>query len=337
MPRPRFRASVSLAAVAAALVALSGCSADETETAEQAQLLGSVDTMFGTIDVPAPEDELRVVALGWSDAEMALALGVQPIAVFDWQSFDEENKGVGPWATELFGDVAPEIIERAGETLNYEQLEVLDPDVILNVRSASDEQEFERLNEIAPTIYAPVGTPAFATPWDVQMETVSAALGLADEGAAIVDETKAAIDAAAAAHPEFDGLTTVAGTKFADAYGAYLPGDGRFDILADLGFVNAPAIADLQPSGFFANVSAEQVGVLDADVPVIYPIGFTLEQTKADPLLASLPAVQEGRAVFLDPDSELADAYATASTLSFDVVLDGFVPLLADAAAKVGG
>ena len=342
MPRIRPRSSASLAATAllsASVLALSGCSSTESETTSEptaeTDLLASVDTMFGTIDVPEPDGELKVVALGWSDAEMALALGVTPIAVFDWQAFGADNKGVGPWATKLFGDVTPEILERADETLNYEQLEVLDPDVILNVRSANDEQEFERLNEIAPTIYAPEGTPAFATPWEVQMASVSEALGRDAAGAEIIDETTAAIEAAAAEHPEFAGLSTVAGTKFADAYGAYLPGDGRFDILADLGFVNAPGVAELDSSGFFANVSAEQVAVLDADVPVIYPIGFTLEETLADPLLASLSAVQDGRAVFLDPDSELAGAYAASSTLSIDVVLEELVPLLAEAAVAV--
>ncbi|WP_150308396.1 ABC transporter substrate-binding protein [Planctomonas psychrotolerans] len=319
------------------LVVLGGCSspAGEEATTDERAPLATVDTMFGEIEVPAPEGGLRVVALGWSDAEMALALGVTPIAVFDWQSFGAENKGVGPWATDLFGDETPEILERADESLNYEQLEVLDPDLILNTRSGNDEQEFERLNEIAPTVYAPEGTAPFATSWDVQMATVAEALGQGDEGAELIEATEAAIATAAEEHPEFEGLTTAAGTKFADAYGAYLPGDGRFDILADLGFVNNPAITELEPSGFYAAVSAEQVSVLDADVPVIYPIGFTLDETQSDPLLASLSAVQDGRAVFLDPDADLSGAYAAASTLSIEVVLEELVPMLADAAAKV--
>jgi iron complex transport system substrate-binding protein len=36
------------------------------------------------------------VALGWSDAETALALGVQPVGASDWLAFGGE--GVGPWA-----------------------------------------------------------------------------------------------------------------------------------------------------------------------------------------------------------------------------------------------
>ncbi|HET6392097.1 MAG TPA: iron-siderophore ABC transporter substrate-binding protein, partial [Blastococcus sp.] len=42
----------------------------------------TVSTAFG--DVTVEEEPTRVVALGWSDAETALALGVQPVGASDW-------------------------------------------------------------------------------------------------------------------------------------------------------------------------------------------------------------------------------------------------------------
>ena len=158
--------------------------------------------MFGPIEIPAPEDgELTVVALGWSDAEIALALGVQPVGVYDWQSFGEANKGVGPWATELFGDVQPVILANIGDSLDYETIQSLNPDLILNTRSAGDEPEYNRLSTIAPTVYAPEGTAAFATRWDVQTQQVADALGLTEDGAAMVADVQAGITDAAAANP----------------------------------------------------------------------------------------------------------------------------------------
>lgn len=327
------------AGIAAAVLFLSGCAATPSVDvpppgSSPSTLLGTVDTMFGTVDVPTPADgELTVVALGWSDAEMALSLGVVPVAVFDWQGFGEKNKGVGPWATALFGDVTPQIIERGAETLNFEQIELLEPDLILNTRSANDEKEFERLSRIAPTVYAPEGTAAYATDWATQLTSVSAALGLADEGKALIDSTEQSIAAAAAAHPEFAGKTTVSAAKFGDAYGAYLAGDGRFDILAQLGFVSNPAVDALESNGFYAAVSAENVPAFDADVLVIVSIGFTLAETEADPLLASLQVVKDKRAVIIDPESELSGAYGAASVLSIPVVLEQLVPKLAAAAS----
>jgi iron complex transport system substrate-binding protein len=341
-----FRTSSVIAAAAITLLVTSGCAAtDDADTgstdgdtgSSDTAVLGTVETMFGEITVDEPtDDDLTVVALGWSDAEMALALGVVPVGVFDWQGFGADTKGVGPWATDLFGDVTPEIIERGDEDLNFEQIELLEPDVILNTRSSNDEEEFERLNEIAPTVYAPEGTGSFATDWETQMTSVAAALGLVDEGATIIADTKDAIAAAADENPEFAGLTTASAAKFGDAYGSYTAGDGRFDILADLGFVSAPTIEELKTDdSFYVAISAEQVAAFDADVLVVVPIGYTLAETEADPLLASLSVVTEGRTVFIDPDSDLSGAFSAASVLSIPVVLDELVPELATAAAKV--
>ncbi len=329
--------ALALVATTAAVLVLGACATPQAEeTGDAPGLLGTVDTMFGTIEVPEPEGELRVVALGWSDAEMALALGVQPVAVYDWQGFGAENKGVGPWATELFGDVEPELIERSDQNLNYEQIELLDPDLILNTRSANDEQVWQRLQQIAPTVYAPESTAAFATEWDVQLTSIASALGLADEGEALIQQTRDRIEQAGAEHPELAGLTTASVAKFGDAYGAYLAGDGRFDILADLGMVNNPPILELEASGFYAPVSLENVSVFNADVIVVLPIGYTLAETTGDELLGSLEVVQDGRAIFLDPADDLDDAYSAGSVLSIGVVLDELVPMLADAAARLG-
>src|SRR5690606_35561137 len=131
-----------------------------------------------------------------------------------------------------------------------------------------------------------------------------------------------------AANPDYEGVTVASAAKFGDAYGAYLPGDGRFDLLGDLGFVNNPPIEDLEANGFFATVPVEQVSALDAEVAVILPIGFTLAETESDPLISSLSVVQESRAIFIDPDSELAGAWAASSVLSIPFVLDELTPQL---------
>lgn len=332
--RPRLLFTALLVSIGLFLSACGG-STESGATDPTPSQAATVDTMFGTVTIPTPEDgTLDVVALGWSDAEMALALGVKPVAVFDWQSFGDANKGVGPWATELFGDATPTVIPQSQQTLNYEQLQSLNPDVILNVRAANDKETYDRLTEIAPTVYAPADTPAFATDWEVQLTTIGKALGKSAEATKVATDVNAKIKAAAS--PDFAGKKVASAAKFGDAYGAYLPGDGRFDILGDLGFVNNPPIESLQSNGFFATVPAEKISSLDADVAVIQPIGFTLAQTQADPLIKSLKVVKDGRAIFLDPESELYGAWGASSALSIPVVIDQLVPQLTEAVQKVG-
>lgn len=330
----------TVAGLALAALALAGCApSSDTEAPSEPSadgLLASVETMFGTVDIPERDDgELTVVALGWSDAEAALALGVQPVAVYDWLGFGDENKGVGPWATELFGDTTPEIIQNVGDAVDYEQIQALEPDLILNTRSANDETQFQRLSEIAPTLYAPEGTAAYGTSWTVQTQLIADALGLSDEGLALITGVQRTIDTAADENPQFEGLTAVSGTKFGDAYGAYIAGDARWDLLEALGFVQNPPVLELEPAGFYVPVSAEQISTFDADVATFFPIGYTLEELLADPLIASLNVVAEERTVFLDATEELSSAFSAASILSIPIAVDGLVPLLVDATSNI--
>ncbi len=333
---------VAAPALAAAIFLLAACggsgdsgdqSGDEQtgdgETSSES--VTQVDTMFGTIEIPQPEDgELTVVALGWSDAEVALALGQAPAAVFDWQAFGPDNKGVGPWATDLYGDTEPMIIEYVGEALDYESIQGIDPDLILNTRSGGDEAEFTRLSEIAPTVYAPEGTPSFGTKWDIQTQLIADALGKSEEGEQLVADVQAQIDEAAAANPQFEGNTAVAGTKYGDEYGAYITGDARWDLIEGLGFTQNPAVLEYDAAGFYVPLSVEQTGALDADVAVMFPIGYTLDEMRSDDVIAALDVVAEDRTVFLEQDAEVTQAFSAASPLSIPIAIDGIVPQLAE-------
>src|SRR3712207_695869 len=144
----------------------------------------TVSTAFG--DVEIPEEPQRVVALGWSDAETALALGVQPVGASDWLAFGGE--GVGPWSEGLY-DEAPEIIETLEPSL--EAIAALEPDLILDTKSDGTQERYDSLSQIAPTVGRPEGAEAYQTSWDEQLELVGQALGRseqADELAAEVSQ-----------------------------------------------------------------------------------------------------------------------------------------------------
>ncbi|MDT0203075.1 iron chelate uptake ABC transporter family permease subunit [Nocardioides sp. AE5] len=104
---------------------------------------------------------------------------------------------------------------------------------------------------------------------------------------------------------------------------------------AGLGMKNADALDALESAGSFANVPLEKVGLFDVDIAVIVPIGFTTAELEQDTLLNSLDVVKDGRAVVIDPDSALGGAWAAASTLSIQVVLEDLAPQLAAAAERL--
>ncbi len=288
----------------------------------------TVPTRFG--DVVIESQPQRVVSLGWADAEIALALGVKPVGVFDWNR--NAGKGVGPWAEPLFGDETPLVFSREQE-LNFEQVLGLEPDLITNVRSDNKDDTYQRLVDIAPTLYSLEGE-GFATPWDVQVLQIAAALGKSAEGQTLVDNTKASIAKVAADHPEFAGKSIQVVVKFGDAYGTYLTGDARFDLLTQFGFVGPAEVLEAAAGAPYLAIGVENFMLAESDVLILFALGYSLDELKADPILAQLPAVKEGRAVFIDSPSAMYRALATGSPLSIAETIENLVPLLAEAAAK---
>src|SRR4051812_22470358 len=191
------------AALLTVALVLAGCGSDSTSAGSGASsgaaagtFPTTVSTAFGGVTVDA--EPTRVVALGWSDAETALALGVQPVGASDWLGFGGE--GVGPWAEGRY-DEAPEIIDTLEPSL--EAIAALEPDLILDTRSDGTQERYDSLSAIAPTIGQPEGVGAYQTTWQQQLDLVGQALGRSDEAAQLQGELEQRFADAASAHPEF--------------------------------------------------------------------------------------------------------------------------------------
>ncbi|WP_243608544.1 iron-siderophore ABC transporter substrate-binding protein [Rhodococcus sp. ARC_M5] len=314
------------AAVLTLALALTACSSDASDgdTTDPSEAGGVVVTdMFGDVEVPA--DPQRVVALGWSDAETALALGVEPVGASDWLGVG--GNGLGPWVDESY-DTDPTIVGTFD--VDLESVAALTPDLILWTRSTNDKAVYDQLSDIAPTVAAPPGTDvAYGTTWDGQTEIVAEALGKVDEGKKLVDDTQALIDDTIAANPEFADKTVAVGTLYSGQIGAYVRGDTRVDYLESLGMTNTPAIQNLaEPGAFSIELSEENVAALDADLTVMFPIGTGPEVITENPSIQGLPSARDGRLVVLG-DLDLSNAFSAASVAGTRYALENAVPLFA--------
>jgi iron complex transport system substrate-binding protein len=316
----------------AAGLLLAGCGSDAGEGDTPAGGAGSstgafpvtVSTAFG--DVTVEEEPTRVVALGWSDAETALALGVQPVGASDWLGAGGDD-GLGDWVEDTY-DEAPEII--ATMEPSYEAIAALEPDLILDTRSEATQERHELLSAIAPTISQPEGVGPWQTSWQDQLEMVGQALGRSDEAAALKEEVDQAFADAAEEHPEFDGTEVAVGAYTAEGFGAYVRGDARVAFMEQLGFVNKEAIEELATPNFYVPVSEEQLSLLDADLTVAFPIFVDAAEITSNPLWGTLPSVQDGRAVILE-DLTVLSAFSSASVPGLLYAIDQTVPLFAAA------
>ena len=320
------------AALLAATVLVTSCGSGDTGSSEDAAASSSpsgsgaspvtVETAFGPVEVP--EEPERVVALGWSDAETALALGVQPVGASDWLGFGGE--GVGPWAEGRY-DEAPEIIETLEPSL--EAIAALDPDLILDTRSPATQDRYDALSAIAPTIGQPEGVGPYQTTWQQQLDLVGQALGREEEAAELQAEVEQQFTEAAEANPQFEGTEVAVGAYTSEGFGAYVRGDTRVDFMEALGFTNEAAIQDLAGESFSVSLSEEQVPLLDAPLTVVFPIFVDAAQITSNPLWQSLPSVQQGNALVLE-DQTLVNAFSSGSALGTRYALENAVPLFAE-------
>ncbi|TNY36832.1 iron-siderophore ABC transporter substrate-binding protein [Thermomonospora catenispora] len=331
-PRLARRLRGLLAASLAVVALTTGCAA--TNTTDAAGSSGgngdgtfpvTIQTEFG--DVTIPKRPQRVVALGWSDAETALALGVEPVGAADWLGVGGD--GLGPWVTARY--TKPPVMLGTLE-VNMEALAALRPDLILDTRSDGTKERYERLSELGvPVVGIPPGAKAYLTPWEKQLELVGKALGKSAEADKLRSAMEAAFARARKEHPEFAGKHVVAAARTADAYSAYVDGDGRVEFLKRLGFVNSPKVQSLAAKDqFTVAVSKERMDLLDADLTVMFLIGQTPEKVTGDPLYRAVPSVKAGRSVVLS-DKAVSDAFSSASVPGMTYALDKVVPQFAEA------
>lgn len=317
-------ASASLIALVAA-----GCSSTEPSE-ESADAAGSdgfaatVETAFGEVTID--EEPERIVALGWGDAETVLALGGEPVGASDWLDFGGD--GVGPWAEGMYEE-SPTIIETLEP--DYEAIAALEPDLILDVKSSGEQERYERLSSIAPTVGVPEGGENYLTTPEQQLDMIATAMGVPDKADELEADIDEAFNEAVAEHPEWEGLTATAATRTSEGWGAYIAEGTRMQFLQRLGFVPSPAITEIETSasGFSVDISSEQLDLLDADLLVAFPIYIDAAEITDDPQWQAIRAVEDGRAIVME--GAISSAYALGSTLSTKYAIESLVPLIEDA------
>lgn len=265
-----------------------------------------------------PEQPQRVVSLGYVGHDDLLAIGVVPVALRYW--FGDVPNGVWPWAETALGEARPEVLQ--GE-VSMERVAALAPDLILAVSSGITAEEYAVLSQIAPTVASEARYGGFSTPWDVQALTLGRATGHLAEAEAQVAAIRDRLARLRAEHPEWQGRSAVAAYLWSGTPGVFLPGDSRVNLLAELGFVTPPAVAALG-DGFFAELSPEDLGLLDADLLVWVSSDGDTAPLRDLPLRPTLRAHGEGREVLAD--ALLGSAMSHASLLSLPYALDRLVP-----------
>lgn len=337
MNRRTFAAATALLASAALLA---GCAGPEEGSAGTPDGAGGdwtpveVEHAFGSTTIDA--EPTQVVTLGWGATEAALALGVVPVGI-EAQTYAVDDQGLLPWVAEELDAQGAEatMIPATVEEPAYEDIDALEPDLILAPYSGISADQYELLSEIAPTVAYP--DEAWTTPWRDVIDIVGQSLGLAEEAEALVTDLDGQLAEAAEAHPELDGLTVAAVWDVGGTFYVYKPADARVAFLLDLGLVSAPAVEELDTGGetFLYGLSYEQTDRLAADLVVNYASTDEEAQTFLDQSYAqAIPAVADGAVANVTGDPLIA-AMSPPTALSLTWGLEDYVELLSEAASNV--
>lgn len=339
MSRPLRTLLIALTAIVGlVLTACSPDGGDDNGTGADGEAI-AIDHAFGTTEIDGTPD--RVATVQFQNQEVPLALDVVPVGM---AKANFGGSDVLPWVQEKLdelgatGDDAPVLFDET-DGIDFEAVSDTAPDVILAGYSGLEQDDYDRLSEIAPTVPFPEDQVAWGTPWRENIEIESAAIGKPDEGRELIAELDAKITEAADANPEIKGKKTMFLTHVEigdlSEVSFYTTHDTRPKFFEDLGMEAPDSIKEFSADNdsFSGSISTEQADVFsDVDIIVTYGDRELLDAMKDHPVLGQIPAIANDAVVLLQ-DDELGTA-AMPTPLGVPYILDEYVEVLSEAAVK---
>ncbi|UYM04298.1 ABC transporter substrate-binding protein [Solicola gregarius] len=319
MIRSRVVRGLALTVAGVLVSALTGCGSSDSDASGSSGPAVEIEHQYGTTEIgDAPE---RIVSLDqqWTDA--FLALGVEPIGYRD----DPLMPDSGPpwWDDERSGE--PIAVEQG---IPVEQIAALEPDLIVGTYSITDQQTYDQLSAIAPTIASESATQVQS--WSEVTTTAGKILDEPEKAEDVVASVESDIERTAHDLPGLENKTFVL-AQYVVGDGMYVvtdPDDGSSKLFEDLGMQLLPAaVSEGEKSDLArAQVSTERVDLLDADFLAFLVNGGDESDLDDIPGFDKLPSVRAGSAAVLDYGTVVG--VNTPTPLSIPYVLDELHPYL---------
>ncbi|TNJ45142.1 iron-siderophore ABC transporter substrate-binding protein [Phaeobacter sp. B1627] len=308
-----------------------------THAAQAQEFPLEIEHALGTTVIEAKPQ--RIAAIGWSNHEVPLALGVVPVGFAKVNFGDDDDNGVFPWVearlAELGADM-PALFDE-GDGIDFEAVAATGPDLILAAYSGISQSDYDILSKIAPVVAYRVGP--WATTWREVIRLNSTAMGRAADGEAMIAEIEGKIAEAVAKHPEIRGkramFVTHLRARDLSVIRFYSANDLRVQFFEDLGMVSPQSVADATEAGRYSGeISVERIDDFDdVDIAVTYGGPDLLAALRTNPLTARMPVIANNALVMMANDPMGTGANPTP--LAIDWVLETYVGRLAEAARNL--
>jgi iron complex transport system substrate-binding protein len=310
------------AGAATGLVVLAACSSRKSPTATSGPG-GSVTIThaFGETTIPGPPK--RVVSAGFTGQDDLLVLGVVPVAVTNW--FGDQPFGVWPWATAKLGNAKP-VVLNLDNGIQVQRIAALKPDLIVATDAGLDQDTYQKLSAIAPTLPQSDGD-AFFEPWKDQATAIGEAVFQAGQIKSLISGVDKRFATVADKYPQFKNkrVLLLQGKFHEDNVVATV--GWRAEFLTQMGLAIPESITPMAVDQERAFIPHDKIkSVLDgADVLV-----WTTEDEKGEAALMANPDVAAARSRSVFTTKDQAGAIAYASPLSYPLVADQLPQLIAN-------
>jgi iron complex transport system substrate-binding protein len=276
---------------------------------------------FGETTISEPPK--RVVSAGFTGQDDLLALGIVPVAVTNW--FGDQPFGVWPWALPKLGNAKP-VVLNLDNGIQVQQIAGLKPDLIVATDAGLDQDTYQKLAAIAPTLAQSDGD-AFFEPWKDQAKAIGQAVYQSGPITSLINGVDKGFTAVADKYPQFKNKRVVLLQGKLHDDNVVATTGWRTEFLTQMGLTFSEGIAPLAVDQERAFVARDKIkSVLGAADLLIW----TTESDKDQADLLANPDVAElrSRSVFTTKDQ--AGAIAYASPLSYPLVADQLPPLIAN-------
>lgn len=257
----------------------------------------TVEHKFGKTTVI--QEPQRIVTFGWNTEDALIALGKIPVGMPFRHYFPS---GLFPWNEKSAAASHPLLFEESA--VDFEQIVLLKPDLILAVNSFVDVNQYEKLSRIAPTI---VRESPSDGGWREDITFAGMIVGRQHLAEELIRSTETFIENVRREHGDLDGLGVTHGMFWPSRSSLllYNPNSSRQQIFRLLGLHPSERLKEIfhqRVHQDILNISFELLPLIDSDIVVLWlqPQDRTeLDDTK---LIQNMLVVKQGRMVlFYDP------------------------------------
>lgn len=311
------------AGAAGGLLALAGCTPDKAPPAVTGGGKGPVTIThaFGATTIAEPPK--RVVSAGFTTGDDLLALGIVPIAVTNW--FGDQPFGVWPWAQSRLGAAKP-VVLNLDNGIQVSRISALKPDLIVATDAGLDQDTYQKLTAIAPTLAQSDGD-AFFEPWKDQAKAIGEAVFQSGRMAALITAVDKGFTAVADKYPQFKNkrVLLLQGKLHDDNVVATT--GWQTDFLTQMGLSLPESLTALTVDQRRAFISRDKITSVLGDAEILI---WTTESEAEQAALLANPHVAQNRSHSIFTTEDQAGAIAYASPLSYPLVTDQLPPLIAN-------